>query len=212
MSEGGSETKTAVPFALTPSPVPQAVSSSLPEGRGTLAGGAGDELIHLADPAARRKLLLLAPAGLAVLLGLAWWFNDHLDNMPVESTQQMRESTQAVIDEFVHALYASIALLGLLAAYWFRLGRRIEAAPQYPMPQMRLFHDMRIVRGEAKRRQARRARQSAVAAVAGAAVLLGAAVILPRRIVSEHPILFRQEAPAVKLNGGASSTLPKKTS
>ena len=165
--------------------------------------------VHLADPAARRKLLLLVPAGLVVLLGLAWWFDNHLDNMPVETPQQMLESTQAVIDEFVHALYASVVLLGLLAAYWFRLGRRIDAVPQYPMPQMRLFHDMRIVRGEAKHRQARHARQSAVAAVAGAAVLLGAAVVLPRRIVGEHPILFRYEAPAVKLNGSAPAKLPK---
>jgi hypothetical protein len=77
------------------------------------------------------------------------------------------------------------------------------------MPQMRLFHDMRIVRGEAKRKQARRARQSAVAALAGAAVLFSAAVVLPRRIVSEHPILFRQEAPAVKRDGATPPTSTK---
>jgi len=210
MSEGGSDSESATWPALTPPPAPRAVLPSPPEGRGTVAGGeAAESTLHRADPAARRKLMLLAPAGLAVLLGLAWWFNNHLDNMPVESTQQMRESTQAVIDEFVHALYASVVLLGLLAAYWFRLGRRIEAAPQYPMPQMRLFHDMRIVRGEAKRKQARRARQSAVAALAGAAVLFSAAVVLPRRIVSEHPILFRQEAPAVKRDGATPPTSTK---
>ena len=168
--------------------------------------------VHQADPAARRKLLLLAPAGLAALLIVAWWFQGHLDNLPVETTQQLKESTFVVIDNFTHALYGSAVLLGLLAIYWLRLGRRIDAAPQYPTPQMRLFHDMRIVRGEAKRKQARRARQSAVAALVGAAVLFSAAVVLPRRIASEHPILFRQEAPAVKLNGGAPAQLPKTAS
>ena len=198
MSEGGAETKTAVPLALTPAPAPQVVPPSPPEGRGAAAGGeAAEATLHKADPAARRKLLLLAPAGVAVLLGLAWWFNDYLNNLPVESAQQMKESTQAVVDEFVHALYASAVLMGLLAAYWFRLGRRIEAAPQYPMPQMRLFHDMRILRGEAKRRQARRSRHSAIAALAIAVLLLGAALYMPHRVVSEHPFLFRQASPPV---------------
>lgn len=148
--------------------------------------------IHRADPAARRKLMLLAPIGIAVLSGIAWWFHGYLDNLPVESGQQMAASTRDVIAEFVHALYGSAILLGLLAAYWFRLGSRIEAAPQYPLPQMRLFHDMRILRGDAKRRQARRSRYSAVAALAGAAVLLGAAVVLPQRMASAHPVLFQQ--------------------
>jgi hypothetical protein len=165
--------------------------------------------VHQADPAARRKLLLLAPVGIGLLLTLAWWFQGHLDNLSVDTTEQLKESTFEVIDNFTHALYCSAVLLGLLAIYWLRLGRRIDAAPQYPMPQMRLFHDMRIVRGEAKRRQARRARQSAIAAMVGAAVLLGTAVVLPRRIASEHPILFQQAAPAVKLNGGAPAKLPK---
>ena len=163
-----------------------------------MAGGeAAEPTFHKADPAARRKLLLLAPVGLAVLLGLAWWFDGYLDNLPVETTQQMKESTQAVVDEFVHVLYASAVLMGLLAAYWFQLSRRIEASPQYPMPQMRLFHDMRILRGEAKRRQARRSRLGAIAALAIAVLLLGAALYVPHRVVSEHPFLFRQVSPAV---------------
>ncbi len=196
MSEGGAETKTAVPLALTPPLAPQVVPPSPPGGRGAVAGGeAAEPILHKADPAARRKLLLLAPAGLAVLLGLAWWFDDYMNNLPVETAQQMKASTQDVIDEFVRALYASAALLGLLACYWFQLGRRIEAAPQYPMPQMRLFHDMRILRGEAKRRQARRSRHSAIAALAIAVLLLGAALYVPHRVVSEHPFLFRQAAP-----------------
>lgn len=162
--------------------------------------------VHKADPAARRKLLLLAPAGIAVLLGLAWWFHDYLDNLPVESAQQMRASTHDVIGQFVHALYGSAVLLGLLATYWFQLGRRIAAAPQYPLPQMRLFHDMRILRGEAKRRQALRTRISAVVALMAAVALLCAAVVLPRRIASEYPIVFQPETPAA--NSGAAGHAP----
>ena len=162
--------------------------------------------IHKADPAARRKLLLLAPAGIAVLLGLAWWFNGYLDTLPVESARQMRASTRDVISQFVHALYGSAVLLGLLAAYWFQLGRRIAAAPQYPLPQMRLFHDMRIQRGEAKRRQVRRTRIAAAVALGAALALLYAAVVLPRRIASEHPIVFQPETPAA--DSGAAGHAP----
>ena len=209
MSEGGPDSGSAVSLALTPPPAARVVPPSPPGGRGTVAGGeAAESSIHKADPAARRRLLLAAPAGVVVLLGLAWWFHGYLATRPVESVQQMKASTHDVINQFVHALYGSAALLGLLAAYWFRLGRRIDAAPQYPLPQMRLFHDMRIVRGEAKRRQARRARQSAIAAVAGAAVLLCAAVVLPRRIASQHPVLFQEDPLVVKVNG-ALMELPK---
>jgi hypothetical protein len=159
--------------------------------------------VHKADPAARRKLMLLAPTGIAVLLGTAWWFHGYLDNLPVESGRQMAASTRDVVAELVHALYGSAVLLGLLAAYWFRLGSRIAAAPQYPLPQMRLFHDMRILRGAAKQRQARRTRHSACAALAGAAALLVAAVVLPQRIASAHPLLF-QQADAAAESGGAA--------
>src|SRR5882757_3341375 len=152
--------------------------------------------VHRADPAARRKLMLLAPTGIAVLLGIAWWFHGYLDNLPVESGQQMAASTRDVVAELVHALYGSAVLLGLLAAYWFRLGSRIAAAPQYPLPQMRLFHDMRILRGAAKRRQVFRTRISAAVALAAALALLCTAVMLPRRIASQYPIVFQPEAPA----------------
>ena len=207
MSEGSREARSAAPLALTPAPAPRVVPPSPPEGRGTVVGGeAAESTLHKADPAVRRKLLLLlAPAGLAVFLGFAWWFDDYMNNLPVETAQQMKASTQDVIDEFVRALYASAALLGLLAFYWFQLGRRIEAAPQYPMPHMRLFHDMRILRGEAKRKQARRSRYSAIAALAIAALLLGGALYLPRRIVTQHPFLFPQAAPAAS---GAAAPAP----
>jgi hypothetical protein len=143
-------------------------------------------------------------AAAALLFVAAWWFQGYMDNLPTDSGQQMLSSTQDVIAEFVHVLYCSVALLGLLAAYWLRLGRIIARAAQYPLPQMRLFHDMRILRGEAKRKYARRLRISAVLALVFAAVLLGAALVLPRNIAREHPILFQQGAPAPGSAGHAA--------
>jgi hypothetical protein len=87
-------------------------------------------------------------------------------------------------------LYACAVLLAGLALYWFRLGRRIHAAPQYPLPQMRLFHDMRIVTGAAKQAQARRSYSKAGVAALAAALLLVRAVLLPQQFATQHPILF----------------------
>jgi len=197
MSEAGSDYKSQPVNSLTPPPAPRAVPPSPPEGRGTVAGGeAAEAYLRKADPVARRKLLLLVLAGAVVLLGMSWWFQAYLDDMPTDSGQEMVQSTRDVIAEFLRVLYGGSVLLGLLAAYWFQLGRTIEAAPQYPLPQMRLFHDMRILRGEAKRKYARRTRYSAAVALVLAALLLGTALVLPHSIASDHPILYRQSAPA----------------
>jgi len=167
-----------------------------------VAGGeAADSNLHKADPSARRNLLLLLAAGGAALLGVAWWFQNYMDNLPTDSGRQMLDSTQDVIDEFVRVLNVSAALLVLLAAYWFRQGRTIAVAPQYPMPQMRLFHDMRILRGETKRKYARRMLYSAAVALVLAALLLDAALLLPASNARAHPLLYQQSTPAA--NGAA---------
>ena len=201
MSEGGAESKTAVPLALTPPPAPQVVPPSPPGGRGTLiAGSAGDELIHHADPAARRKLLLVAPAGIAALLALGWWFHGYLDTLPTDTSQQMIASTHDVIAQLVRVSYCGTMLFALLAAYWFRVARAVDAVPQYPPPQMKLFHDMHILRGEAKRAYARRNRSGAVLALVLSLLSLAAALLLPHRAASDHPLLYQQTPPAIKLN------------
>ncbi len=172
---------------------------SPPEGRGAVAGGeAAESLLHKADPGARRNLLLVVLAGAAVLYALYWWFQGYTEDLPMVSDENLRDSTQDVIDEFVRVLYGAACLLAILAAYWFRLAQTIASAAQYPLPQMRLFHDMRILRGEAKRKYVRRMRYSAGIALALALLLLGAAVEMPLSVVRQHPALFQQGAAAAR--------------
>jgi hypothetical protein len=150
--------------------------------------------IHKADPAARRKLLLLGPLGVGALLLLAWWFHGYLDNLPVESGQQMIESTQEVIDEIQRVLYCAAALFAVLAAYWMQRGRSVDAVPQYPPPEMLLFHDMLILRGQAKHRYARRLYGSAVVGGLLAGLMLVAAVLVPRKFQQDNPVLFAPQS------------------
>lgn len=155
--------------------------------------------IHKADPAFRRISIVVALAGAALLGLLGWWFHAYLDNLPMDDSGLMRRSTLAVMHAMDAVLYGCAALLAALALYWFRLGRRIQAAAQYPLPRMRLFHDMRIVTGAAKRAQARRSYSKAAAAALAAGLLLVRAVLLPQQFASQHPILFD---PALTAHGG----------
>lgn len=150
----------------------------------------GAAAVHKADPAFRRVSLVVALSGLAALGLLGWWFHHYLDSLPMDDSGMMRRSTLAVMHAMAAVLYGCAALLGALAAYWLLLGRRIQAAAQYPLPQMRLFHDMRILTGAAKRAQARRSFSKAGAAALVAAVLLVRAVLLPHQFAADHPVLF----------------------
>jgi hypothetical protein len=156
--------------------------------------------IHKADPAYRRLSLVVALAGVVLLGLLGWWFHAYLDRLPMDDSGMMRRSTLAVMHAMAAVLYGCAALLAGLALNWLLLGRRIQAAQQYPLPQMRLFHDMRIVTGAAKRAQARRSFSKAGAAALVAALLLVRAVLLPQQFAREHPILFD---PALNQHSGA---------
>ena len=150
----------------------------------------GAAAVHKADPAFRRISLAVALSGMVLLCLLGWWFHHYLDQLPMDDSGTMRRSTLAVLRAMDAVLYGCAALLGGLAIHWFLLGRRIQAAAQYPLPQMRLFHDMRIVTGAAKRAQARRSFSKAGAAVLVAGLLVVRALLLPQQFATQHPVLF----------------------
>jgi hypothetical protein len=163
----------------------------------------GAAAVHKADPAFRRVSLVVVLSGLAALGLLGGWFHHYLDNLPMDDSGLMRRSSLAVMHAMAAVLYGCAALLGGLGLYWFRLGRRIQAAAQYPLPQMRLFHDMRIVTGAAKRAQARRSFSKAGIAAVVAALLLVRAVLLPHQFAVQHPILFDPALnPVLRAHGG----------
>ncbi|HZR38055.1 MAG TPA: hypothetical protein VFA75_21975 [Nevskia sp.] len=151
--------------------------------------------IHRADPGRRRLLLALLPLGGAALYLLSRWFGHYLEHLPVDSTGQMRASGRAVLAALQLCLYAGAGLLAALALYWHRVSRIMRAAAQYPPPQMRLFHDMRILRGEAKQARERWLRRGAVLAAAGAAAALASAVWMPRQAMRQHPLAFDPALP-----------------
>ncbi len=151
--------------------------------------------IHKADPGRRRLLLVLAPLGIGALYALSRGFNHYLDNLPTDSTGQMRHSSLAVLAALEFCLYAGGILLAALAAYWYRVSRVMRIAPQYPLPQMRLFHDMRILTGAAKQARQRRLSRSALLAAIGAVAALAAALYAPRHEAQAHPIIFDQSLP-----------------
>jgi len=159
------------------------------------AGGAAAAAIHRADPARRRLLLALIPVAGGALYGLSRCFSAYLEHLPMDSTSQMRGSSVAVLAALQLCLYAGAALLAALALYWQRVSRRMQAAPQYPLPQMRLFHDMPILAGAAKQARVRRLRRGAVLAGVGALAALAAALYAPRHEARAHPILFDQTLP-----------------
>jgi hypothetical protein len=167
-----------------------------------MSDGAVAAAVHKADPAFRRLSIAVALAGIALLGLIGWWFNGYLYNLPMDDSGKMRESTLAVMHAMDAVLYGCAALLGGLALNWLRLGFRIQAATQYPLPQMRLFHDMRIVTGAAKRAQARRSFFKAGAAVVVGTLLLVRAVLLPQQFVAEHPVLFATPPAAQPAHSG----------
>lgn len=138
---------------------------------------------------------MLAPIGAAMVYALSRGFNHYLDHLPVESTGQMRASSRAVLMAMELSCYAGAALLAALALYWHRVSRVMQAAPQYPLPQMRLFHDMRILRGPAKQARVRGLRRGALLAAAGAAAALALAVWAPRHEMQRHPLAFDPALP-----------------
>ena len=146
--------------------------------------------IHKADPAVRRNTLVLSLTILGMLLGLYVWFGGYLERLPVEDAAQMRGSTLEVVKQLQRALLACALLLCGLAVYWWLRARAIARVPRYPMPHMRLFHDMRIAEGEVKRRIALRTFSAAVAAGASGTLLFAAALWLPRHAAAMHPALF----------------------
>jgi hypothetical protein len=189
--------------AIAPTPPPAA-----PEGRGTPAGGVAADPVHRADPARRRLLLVLVPLGGAALYALSRGFSHYLEHLPMDSTGQMRNSSVAVLAALEFCLYAGAALLLALALYWHRVSRRMQAATQYPLPQMRLFHDMPILTGAAKQARVRRLRRGALLAATTALAALAAALYAPRHEARTHPVLFDQTLPdhrfdeSVPLKGG----------
>jgi hypothetical protein len=151
--------------------------------------------IHRADPGRRRLLLVLIPLGGGVLFALSRGFGFYLDHLPMDSTGQMRASGRAVLMAMDLCLYAAAVLLGALALYWHRVGRVMQAAPQYPLPQMRLFHDMRILSGAGKQARARRLHRGTLLAAAGAALALVLAVWMPRDEMRRHPMALDPSLP-----------------
>ena len=158
-------------------------------------GAAADPGVHRTDPARRRLLLALIPLGGGALFALSRWFSAYLEHLPTDSTGQMRSSSLAVLAALEFCLYAGAALLAVLALYWYGTSRRMQAAPRYPLPRMRLFHDMRVLAGAAKQARVRRLRRGALLAAAGAAVSLSAAAYAPRYEARVHPIIFDKSLP-----------------
>lgn len=182
--------------ARTPASAPRVVAPSRPEDRGTAAGGdAAESCIQRADPGRRRLLLALIPLGAGALFALSRWFSVYLDHLPMESTGQMRASSLAVLAALEFCLYASGALLAALALYWYRVSGRMQGALQYPLPQMRLFHDMRILTGAAKQARVRHLRRGALLAASAAVAAFSAAVYAPRHEAKAHPIIFDKSLP-----------------
>lgn len=151
--------------------------------------------VHKADPRRRWLLLLLIPPGAAALYALSHGFSAYLDHLPTDSTGQMRQSSVAVLAAIRFSLYGAGALLAMLALYWFSVSRRMHAAERYPLPQMRLFHDMRVLRGAAKQARVRQLRLGAALAAAAAVVALGAGAWYTQRQAQAHPVLFDQSQP-----------------
>jgi hypothetical protein len=138
---------------------------------------------------------LIMLAGLGALSTLGYWFHNYLEHLPTDSTGQMRNSSLAVLAALQIGLYGGGAMLAALAVYWLRLSRRIQVAARYPLPQMRLFHDMTILTGTDKQAYARRMRRGAVLAACGAAATLAWAAWAPQREAAIHPILFDRSLP-----------------
>jgi hypothetical protein len=138
---------------------------------------------------------VLVPLGGAALYVLSRGFGVYLDHLPIESTGQMRASSRAVLMAMALCLYAGAFLLGALALYWHRVSRVMQAAPRYPLPQMRLFHDMRILSGAAKQARVRALRLGALLAAAGAAAALVLALWMPRHEMRDHPMAFDPALP-----------------
>ncbi|MDR3415052.1 MAG: hypothetical protein P4L83_02605 [Nevskia sp.] len=156
---------------------------------------AGAAAIHKADPAVRRNSLLLVLVCAGLLFGGWHWFQSYLDRLPVETPEQMGTSARLVAAVLDGVLYGCALLLAGLALYWLRQSRIIAAAASYPLPHMRLFHDMKILSGAAKQAQARRSRRLGIVGAAGALLLLCAAALLPSYLTRLHPLLVPGAAP-----------------
>jgi hypothetical protein len=152
-------------------------------------GAAADPGMHRADPAARRNFLLLLGGSVLILFAARWSFLAYLDSLAVESTRQMLASSKLVGELIDAVLYCCAALLGGLSWYWHRLAGKIGRAARYPFEQARLFHDMRILRGEAKAVYVRRTLRMAWLMCGAAALVLAAALAQPLYLARIHPIV-----------------------
>ena len=122
--------------------------------------------VHKADPAVRLGTFVALPLAAAAVAWAWHLFRGYLDALVVNSTGQLVESAGRVADLLVWVLLGGAFLLALLAAFWGRLARRIVAAGRYPFAGARLFHDMRILRGDAAAGYAHRTARNAWLALA----------------------------------------------
>jgi hypothetical protein len=146
--------------------------------------------IQRADPALRRLMLALVALILAAVGLLGWWYHGYLDELPMDSAAQVRDSVARPLSTLSDVLIGMALLFLLYGVYLLQRQREVQAVAQYPQPHMRLFHDMRILEGEAKRRHARGLAQRAVLCLLLSAGLFGGDRYWLHQQAAAHPRLL----------------------
>jgi hypothetical protein len=135
--------------------------------------------IQYADPAARRRVLLLFAVVLVVMLPLAWAGDRWLDGvLALERT----EARAALAIGLRRAVAAVALLLIAYAAHVFRHGRRIARTGRFPPPGVSVIRDTVVLEGDAARRRALLIQAIACCLAVLALLLTAAAFYLAARL------------------------------
>jgi hypothetical protein len=145
--------------------------------------------IHPADPALRRLMPAIALGTIALLLLLGIWYQSYLNDLPMDSSAQMRDSSARPLASLRYVVNGSALLLLLYAAYLRQRRGEVLSAPQYPAPGTRLFHSMIVLEGPARLDYARRLLLQALGCLLAAVVLLGAGNYWLYQQNDQHPWL-----------------------
>lgn len=152
--------------------------------------------IHRADPALKRLMPALVALIVAIMGALGWWFYSYLNDLPMDSAAQVRDSAARPLAALREVLYGAALLLLLYGVYLLQRHREVRGGPQYPAVHVRLFHDMRVLEGPAQHRYARRLARQGLLCLLLSAGLFGGGQYWLYRQAAAHPLL--QQAPAAR--------------